>query len=112
MVTQVEMVSGSHVIGRWTPPRPQVEAPTPGLYMTISGSVRLGLQVKPPATIGPWTPTWALAAARAGYCHCPQQQYGPEILTWPLILGICTAFDGSRSIRHQHRLWLQVGYGP
>lgn len=30
-------------------------------------------------------PTWSLAAAGFGCHHCPQQHYGPKMLTWTLI---------------------------
>ena len=85
--------------GRQIPPRPQTVAPTLGVYAAIGANARNGLQVRPTAVIGPGS----LAAAGSGCYHCSQRQYGPKTLTWPLILGIFTAFKASRSMRHQHR---------
>lgn len=44
-----------------------------------------------PATIGPWSPTWFLAAYGSGCHHCPQWWYDPGTLTWTMILGVCWA---------------------
>lgn len=50
-----------------------------------------------------WTPALSYTAAESVCHHCPQWQYDPETLAWPLTLGVYTAFHGSRSIGHQHR---------
>lgn len=89
---------------------PQVAASTLSLYVTISGNEGPWLEIKFPAAIGPRTPMWSLAAAGSGRHHCPQQRHGLETLTWPLNLGVCKTFEDNRSIRHQHRPWLQLGH--
>lgn len=64
-------------------------------------------QDRPPATVGPRTPKWSLAATGSGCHHCPQQQSGPKTPIWPLILSVFVVFDGSKGIGHQLRPWLQ-----
>lgn len=67
------------------------------------------------AMIGPQTQTWSLGkpgldvtvvsggSADHSDLHRSQWQCGFQTPTCPGHRGICTAFDGNRSLRHQHR---------
>lgn len=74
MATQVAMGPAA------TPPRPQVVAPTLGVYVTISGNAGPGLQVRPQAAVRQWTPQQG-----------PYQQLGLDVSTVP---------SGGLSLRH------------
>ena len=102
-----------------TPPRPQVTIQTLRFYLTCDlwWQYRTWTSAQSPASVRPWTQTWSLAAARSGCHHCPKWQCRHLRPQWECgaqtsSSRVCMAVDVNRSLRNQHRPWLQSGHGP